>query len=235
MFKHATRTKANQESFAKADEAEITNIELQLTADDLLNWEATAKIAEKGNFNFIAKFPTTLELTDEQIANCVKLCATLNSSVLVIHEPMFRKYSSQLKGLNPNLKLAVENNRHVSTRFTEWTSYENLTLDVEHFWKFTLQDAEDAVFLTELATFLREHGKKVRQVHITGYQPGQPVHRPMYCNREVVNTVLSLLAEANYEGFIVSELAPEYFNRRDMVMDAELIDAWQQQSSPVAV
>lgn len=235
MFKHATRTNANQESFASADEAEITNIELQLTANDLLSWEDTAKIAEKGNFNFVVKFPTTLELTDEQVANCAVLCAALNSPVLVIHEPMFRKYGKQLAEAAPALKLAVENNRHVPGRLVEWAKNDHLTLDVEHFWKFTLGDVEETTFLTELATFLREHGSKVCQVHLTGYQPGQPVHRPMYCNREVASSVLTLLAEANYEGFIVSEVSPEYFNRRDLVMDAQLIQAWQQQSSPIAV
>ena len=73
MINHATRTQASQAAFATADEAEITNIELQLTTDDLVAWEETAKVAEKGNFNYIVKFPTSLEMTDEALQNCVKI------------------------------------------------------------------------------------------------------------------------------------------------------------------
>lgn len=232
MIKHATRTQASQSDFATADEAEITNIELQLSTDDLLNWEETAKIAEKGNFNYIVKFPTSLEVADEALQNCVKLCAVLNTDVLVIHEPMAKKFGKQLAELAPNLKLAVENNRFTAKRLTEWAeSHAALALDVEHFWKFTLEDGDQAKTLELLTQFIRAYGQKIAAVHISGYQPGQQVHRPMYCNRDLTFAVLSALAEKSFSGFIVGEVAAEYMNRRDLVMDRELVASWQEQAA----
>lgn len=232
MFKHATRTQASQSAFAPADEAEITNIELQLSEDDLLAWEETAKIAEKGNFNYIVKFPTTLDLSDEALQNCVKLCAVLNTDVLVIHEPMSKKFGQRLVELAPTLKLAVENNRFTAKRLTEWAETNDaLALDVEHFWKFTLEDGDQTKTIELLTQFIRTYAAKIAVVHASGYQPGQQVHRPMYCNRDLTFAALSALADKNFAGFVVSEVADEYMNRRDLVMDRELVASWLEQAA----
>jgi sugar phosphate isomerase/epimerase len=230
MLKHAARTSASSEEFAAANEAEISNLELQVSSDDLLNWEETARAAKEAGFRYAVKFPTSLEVPEQAVENCVKLCAVLNCDTLVIHEPMFRKFGSRIAELAPGLNLAVENNRFNKVRFDEWAgSNDKLTLDVEHFWKFTLNDAPLEVLLEELGLFLQKYGEKLQQVHLSGYQPGQPVHRPMYCNRDMVFSVLSLLAETGFDGFIVSEVSEEYLNRRDLVMDTLLIGSWQDQ------
>lgn len=234
MFKHAARTTATSESIAAADEAEITNIELQLSSSDLLDWEATARIADTSRYQYTVKFPTSLELSAEALQNCVKLCAVLNAETVVMHEPMHRRYGRQLAELAPNLTIAVENNRQSRDQLQAWAqAHDALTLDVEHFWKFTLGDAPLETLTSELTTFLNEFGHKVEHIHLTGYQPALPVHRPMYCNRDMVFAVLSLLADVDFDGCVVSEVSPEYFNRRDLVMDSLLIDSWKEQNAPV--
>lgn len=236
MFKHAVRTPANREAFATVNETEITNVELQVGAADLLDWESTAAVATSGNFNYVVKFPTTLDLSDEAVESCVKLCASLNCDTLVIHQPMFDKFGGKLAELAPELNIAVENSRLTKAALQNWANTsDKLTLDVEHFWKFTLEDASHETLISELANFLQQYGSKVQHVHLTGYQPDQPVHRPMYCNRETSFAVLGLLAEAGFGGLVVSEVSPEYHNRRDLVMDAQLFASWAEQASPVAV
>jgi sugar phosphate isomerase/epimerase len=228
MLKHAARTSVSSEKFTAADEAEIRNLELQVSTDDLLNWEETARVAKAAGFRYAVKFPTSLEVSEHAVENCVKLCAVLNCDTLVIHAPMFSEFGSRIAELAPELNLAVENSRFSKVRFDQWaSSNDKLTLDIEHFWKFTLNDAPQEELLEELSLFLRQYGEKLQQIHLSGYQPGHPVHRPMYCNRDMVFSVLSLLAETGFDGFIVSEVSAEYLNRRDLVMDTLLIGSWQ--------
>ena len=50
----------------------------------------------------------------------------------------------------------------------------------------------------------------------------------MYCAREMIFPVLSLLAEAHFDGLVVSEANPEYQNYPELRMDVLLFDAWRQ-------
>jgi hypothetical protein len=61
-----------------------------------------------------------------------------------------------------------------------------------------------------------------------GYWPGLEEHRPMYCARDMVFPVLSLLAEVDFEGLVVSEVSPEYQNAHELRMDVLLFDAWRE-------
>jgi hypothetical protein len=106
---------------------------------------------------------------------------------------------------------------------------------VEHLWKFTLGDGPLRDLLAELRRFLGRFGGKLRHVHLPGYWPGFDTHRPMYCSREMVFPVLSLLAEAGFEGLVVSEASPEYQNGQELRMDVLLFDAWRQRPGPTAV
>ena len=103
-----------------------------------------------------------------------------------------------------------------------------LTLDVEHLWKFTLGDASLEILLDSLRVFLTHYGHKLRHVHLPGYWPGFPEHRPMYCARDMIFPVFSLLAEAGYEGFVVSEVELEYQNVHELRMDVLLHEAWRE-------
>ena len=70
---------------------------------------------------------------------------------------------------------------------------------------------------------------KLRHVHLPGYLPGFPEHRPMYCARDMVFGVLALLAEFRFEGLIVSEVNAEYQNPNDLRMDVLLFETWRDQ------
>ncbi|MBT4866582.1 MAG: hypothetical protein HON53_15880, partial [Planctomycetaceae bacterium] len=69
MSKHAARTSASPVEFAAAEEAEISNLELQVSIDDLLNWEETARVAKTAGFNYTVKFPTSLEVPELALEN----------------------------------------------------------------------------------------------------------------------------------------------------------------------
>ena len=49
----------------------------------------------------------------------------------------------------------------------------------------------------------------------------------MYCSREMVMLVFSLLEEARYDGFVVGELNPEFQNEEELKMDALLYRRWR--------
>ena len=110
----------------------------------------------------------------------------------------------------------------------EYTVEERLTLDVEHYWAFTLRDAPLPRLFDGLGGFLAEHAGKLHHVHLPGYLPGQPEHRPMYCSRDMVLGVLTLLESAGFTGLIVSEVNPEYQNVCDLQMDILLFQRWRQ-------
>src|SRR5262249_14479037 len=102
-----------------------------------------------------------------------------------------------------------------------------LTLDVEHLWKYTLQDAPLSTLLSSVKEFLREFSGKLRHVHLPGYLPGADEHRPMYCSRDMVLGVLSLLQEVDFRGLIVSEITLEFQNIHELQRDVLLFERWR--------
>jgi hypothetical protein len=75
---------------------------------------------------------------------------------------------------------------------------------------------------------LDRFGDKIRHVHLPGYAPGFAEHRPMYCSREMVFSVLSLLADHHFAGLVVSEADPEYQNVKELHMDVLLFNTWHE-------
>jgi len=135
--------------------------------------------------------------------------------------------------LEPTLRLAVENHTLTPDGLTKWAEESTgLALDVEHLWKFTLRDVPLEKMLDRLRSLLEKYGDKLRHVHLPGYWPGLPEHRPMYCARDMIFPVLSLLAHAGFEGLVVSEVDIEYQNAHELRMDTLLFDAWREQREP---
>jgi hypothetical protein len=117
--------------------------------------------------------------------------------------------------------------------FTAWAERNpGLALDVEHLWMLTLPGVPLSRLLEEVRGFLARFGEKLRHVHMPGYWPGLPEHRPMYCAHELVFGVLSLLADVNFEGLVVSEVSPAYQNPTELRMDTLLFDVWREQHDP---
>jgi len=104
-----------------------------------------------------------------------------------------------------------------------------LALDVEHLWKFTLRDSALEDLVGHLRGFLAGLGEKLFHVHLPGYWPGLREHRPMYCARDMVFPVLSLLSQSHFDGFVVSEVNPEYQNPEELRMDVLLFEKWRQE------
>ena len=123
----------------------------------------------------------------------------------------------------------MENHRLSREGFREWGERNaGLTLDVEHLWMFTLKDAPLDELLEATRDCLARFGDKVRHVHLPGYWPGFAEHRPMYCSRELVFPVLSLLEEFGFGGLVVSEANEAYQNANDLAIDVLFVETWRQ-------
>ena len=101
-------------------------------------------------------------------------------------------------------------------------------MDVEHLWKYTYADAPLDEFLDHLRRVVSELAAKLIHVHMPGYWPGLPEHRPMYCGREMVLEAFSIFADHDFGGLIVSEADLEFQNHAELRMDVLLLERWQE-------
>jgi hypothetical protein len=201
----------------------------------LADWPTVLRHARYYPNGYALHFPNRGELTPDILAYAVTLYRELHCRSLVIHQPMFDRYHEALLQLEPGLRLAVENHKLTAPAFSDWAERNpGLALDVEHLWKFTLGNASLGELLAQVRSFLARFRAKLHHVHLTGYWPGLAEHRPLYCAREMVFPVLSLLAEAGFDGLIVSEVNPEYQNPTELRMDMLLFDAWRGQHDPLS-
>jgi sugar phosphate isomerase/epimerase len=229
MFKLATKIRPSRESLEIAAEAGFSSIEFWTNRAVLADSETLAEWTREFAFDFALHFPNRGDLDPQLLENVSQLYSQLGCEAMVIHQPMFKRYADQLLKCNPNLRLGVENHVLSPKQFTDWArKHDWLTLDVEHLWKYTIGDKPLAALIDQLGEFLQRFGSKLVHVHLPGYLPQQEEHRPMYCSREMVMSVWSLLAELDYSGFVVSEVNREYQNVCDLSMDRLLFQRWEQ-------
>jgi hypothetical protein len=228
MLKVATKFAPRRAELEQAHRAGFRCAELWLDAAVLAGWQAAAELARDYPFTYAMHFPNRLEQGGPTLEQAVNLYRALDCRSMVMHQPLFDRYHAELLQLGPELRLAVENHKLDPERFRLWAERNpGLTLDVEHLWKFTLRDAPLDRLLQEVRGFLERFADKLRHVHLPGYLPGFPEHRPMYCARDLVFGVLALLAEFRFEGLIVSEANPEYQNPNELRMDVLLFETWR--------
>jgi sugar phosphate isomerase/epimerase len=233
MLRLATKFAPERPLLEQAHRAGFHFAEVWLDAAVLADWQAVAALARDYPFGYALHFPNRLEQAGETLEQAVALYRALGCRSMVIHQPLLDRYHEGLMRLGPELRLAVENHKLDPERFRLWAERNpGLALDVEHLWKFTYPDVPLKGLLEEVRRFLGEFGDKLRHVHMPGYHPGMPEHRPMYCARELVFGVLSLLAEINFDGLIVSEVNPEYQNPNDLRMDVLLFETWRDPHDP---
>jgi sugar phosphate isomerase/epimerase len=203
--------------------------ELWLDARYLADWRTVAELAREYPLQYALHFPNHGTLDDHALENVVALYRRLGCTVMVIHEPMFRHYHRRILDRASSIRLAVENHHLPLSKFEQW-ALENtwLTLDVEHFWKLTLKDAPFDALMGHLQTLLPRIATKLVHVHLPGYLPGYAEHRPIYCAREMVFPTLSLLAEQDFDGFVVSEVNPDFQNPLELQMDMLLFRRWSE-------
>lgn len=231
MLKLATKFAPQPAAFETAYRAGYRHAELYLDHAVLARVPDVIRLARSYPNEYVPHFPNRADHLDlGSLQAAVELTRSLESRCLVIHRPMLDRFGADLLALEPDLCLAVENHKLTPAQLSEWAERSPwLTLDVEHFWKFTHHDAPLPVMLERLRDFLVRHAAKIRHVHLPGYWPGLPEHRPMHCAREMVFPVLALLAEFGFDGLIVSEVNLDYQNALDLRIDVLLFDRWREQ------
>lgn len=229
MLKIATKFAPEASAFETAQTAGFRHAEFWLDAALLSRWQEVAEMAQKYPLGYGLHFPNRGDLDDDTLEAATRLYRDLSCTAIVIHTPMFRRYAERLLKHDSTLRLGVENHRLDPQEFERW-AVENtwLTLDVEHLWHFTLDDAPLDDLLRSVEGFLKRFGDKLIHVHLPGYVPGYAAHRPMYCSREMVLPVWSLLADCDFDGLIVSEVHAQYQNVQELQMDVLLFERWRE-------
>jgi hypothetical protein len=233
MLKLATKLAPHLPALETAYRAGFRYAELWLDEALLADWRGVLERARHYPNGYALHFPNRGALTPEAVQGCVELYRGLDCRCLVIHRPMFERHAAELLRLEPALQLAIENHKLAPAQFAEWAERSpGLTLDVEHVWMFTHPGVPLAELVAQVRAFLERWGEKLRHVHLPGYWPGRAEHRPMYCGRDLVFAILSLLSEFRFEGLIVSEVEQEYQIFAELHMDVLLFEAWRQRHDP---
>jgi len=229
MLKIATKFSPTEKNFETAREAGFRHAELWLDDAVLHTKEKVAALARRFGMEHVLHFPNQLRLSPQTLKEAADLYRELQCPCMVIHQPQFDAYAAELRAMHPGIRLAVENHRLNLEELDQWAETNpGLTLDVEHTWKFTLHDAPLSALLERIRALFERHGHKIRHIHLPGYLPGQREHRPMYCAREMILPVLSILDEFEFRGLIVSEADVEFQRLNDLRMDLLLCDTWRQ-------
>jgi sugar phosphate isomerase/epimerase len=233
MLKLATKFRPRPATFEAAHRAGFRNAEFWLDAKVLADWRAVVPLARHYPLEYVPHFPNQLNLTNDALEHAAALYRALGCRCLVIHQEQADVYGERLLWLEPTMRLAIENHLLDPAGLERWAEESpGLTLDVEHLWKYTLHNAPLPRLVDEVQGFLNRHASKLRHVHLPGYLPGFREHRPMYCSREMVFAVWSLLREHDFDGLIVSEVGPEFQNANDLRMDVLLFETWRDKNDP---
>jgi len=224
----ATKFRPEGDAFEVAVDAGFECAEFWLDGSFLSRWRSIAEVAEQFALDYALHFPNRGDLSAEMLDGAVALYRSLGCRAMVIHQPMRERYGEELLQRDANLGLGVENHRLDIPGFWNWAEEnDGLTLDVEHLWLFTLQDAPLKKLLQVVEEFLSRFVGKLRHVHLPGYVPGQGTHRPISRSPDMAAAVLSLLAEYGYSGFVVSEANAQFQNVTDLRPDVEFFQRWR--------
>lgn len=229
MLKLATKFMPHAHAFETAIAGRFGFAEIWLDSYWLSRWETIVRLASKHQLEYALHFPNHGDLNDTTLSEAIQLYRELNCSAMVIHEPMLWRCGERLLEQDATLRLGVENHRLDLMEFERWAVQNTwLTLDVEHLWKYTLQNSPVDVLLRTVNDFLVRFRDKLIHVHLPGYVPEHDEHRPMYCSREMVFRVFSSLVDHQFNGLIVSEVNPEFQNICELQMDVLLFDRWRE-------
>lgn len=228
MLKLATKFAPEPAAFERAHRVGYRCAEIFLDARVLANRHDWLPVARHYPFEYVVHFPNRVGSDGNILDQAVDVYRQLGCRCLVIHQPMYDAHREALLQREPSLVFAVENHNLDHDGLHRWAERNTgLALDVEHLWMYTLRDAPLQQLLEMVSRFLEAHAGRTHHVHLPGYLPGYREHRPMYCAREMIFPVLSLLARSSFSGLIVSEVDLEYQNDEELRMDVLLFDAWR--------
>ncbi|NUQ64790.1 MAG: sugar phosphate isomerase/epimerase [Pirellulales bacterium] len=229
MLKFATKFAPEPEAFETAQRAGFRDAELWLGVETLSRGREVARLASNYALGCNLHFPNRGELDDDALRGAVRLYRDLQCTAMVIHRPMLRRYAERILAHDASIRLGLENHRLDRDQFSRWAEESAwLTLDVEHLWKLTLRDSALGELLEQLDGFLSRYGDKLVHVHLPGYMPGSPEHRPIHRAGDAALPILSMLAAHRFEGMVVSEADPEYQNATDLAQDVLLFERWRE-------
>ncbi len=232
MLKFATKLSPTEDNFQDAWDAGFRSAEIWLNGDLLKNWKLIAERAEVFPMNYVFHFPNRGPLSSKRLRKAVKLYRRLNCNTFVIHPPMLKEYGKALLEIDPDIRPAVENHRMSLEDFWRWADENTwLTLDVEHLWKYSLEDAPLERLLEVMRDFMAHYGDKLCHSHLPGYEPGAKEHRPSYFSPRMVESVFDLYKDYGFEGLIVSEARPALQTPRDLQADIRLYRNWMEKRS----
>ncbi len=227
MLRFATKLAPQAPLLQQAIISGFRNTEIWLSDELLDDVDAIITTAQKFHMGYVPHFPNGGRITEQRLQQIVRLYQALECETMVIHEPMFDLYGDRMLEIEPGLSFAVENIRYNLDEFWQWAeSHAGLNLDVEHLWLFSLPGASFELWLETLEAFLHRFHYKLHHVHMPGYQPGQPEHRPAYMNPRMACEVWTLLAEYQFQGLAVSELSPEWQTPKHLRQDVAMFEQW---------
>lgn len=234
MLYLATKFAPQAALFEQAHRAGFRAAEMWLSEKFLADVPAVVRLGRHYPLRLVAHAPNRIDWPEATLPALVRLARELALSAVVIHQEMYDPHAAALFALEPTLPLAVENGELSPDEFWRWAETNpGLTLDVEHLWKFTLQDGPFDEVMRTLDEFLARFARKLRHVHLPGYWAGMPVHRPMYASRELVFPVLDRLQAVGFGGLIVAEAATAYQTDNDRRMDVLLFETWRSESERI--
>lgn len=230
MIHFATKFAPEKEAVVRTKNAGFSAAEIWLDAGYLEATEQVLEILQGQGLRYVLHFPNSGDLTDQHLSWFVEMYRGLECEAAVIHKPMLRSYGNRLKKLaGDSLLFAVENGRQRGEDFRNWAvDHSFLTMDVEHFWKYTLGDCAFENFAELLAGFFAEFGEKVRHIHMPGYLPGAPEHCPSYTNPQFACEVWDRLLESGFSGLAVSESNQEFQTDIHLRRDLILFQRWEE-------
>lgn len=229
MLSLATKFLPERLAFETAAEAGFRAAEFWLDANLLEKGAEIAAVAGRFPFRYALHFPNHAPISPEALKACVSLYRQLKCTAIVIHQPMFDRYASVLREIDPEMDLAVENHVLDLPNFDRWADGNpGLTLDVEHLWKFTLCNAPLGDLLEKVDRFLERHAAKLQHVHLPGYVPGGEEHCPIHHSPQMATEVLTRLAEHGFSKLIVSEADQPFQTLEFLQQDVDWFEKWRQ-------
>jgi sugar phosphate isomerase/epimerase len=236
MLKFATKLPPNAAKIEAAWTAGFRSAEVYLNADMVKDWKNSVQALKTRPLQYVLHFPNKGPLGPGKLKKAAKLYRALDGHTMVIHPGMKTEYGDRLLNRHPGICLAVENGKLRYDQFHEWADeYDDLTLDVEHLWKYSLEDAPLEDLCGELRAFLWRFGSKLRHVHLPGYRPGSSEHRPTYRSPAMARSILDILVTAGFTGMVVSEARESLRSPDQLAADFKFYRQWAGKSSPKRV
>ena len=232
MLMLATKFSPDRDRFELACSSGFEASEFWLDAEWLSRCGEIAKNAMDYPFRYALHFPNGGHISDQSLGSIISLFEQLNATAMIIHQPMFDKYGASLTALDPGVDLAIENHALDLDGFDKWADRSpGLALDIEHLWKYTLNDAPFQTLLEHVDRFLSRFSSKLQHVHLPGYRPGHEEHRPIHFNEDLGMEILTRLDRYGYEKLVVSEADPPLQTRDDLTRDVDFFRRWQASAS----